>query len=94
MLDLVRMLFDVGFFAADQFVLDFDVFLHIEHDDLGPIAGAIFGYVRQVEHAEVAHALLERADSGVYETLAFFRELILRIFGEVTVGAGDRDFLW
>src|SRR6202000_3117672 len=33
------------------------------------------------------------ADSGVHKSLALFRELILRIFRQIAVRAGDRDLL-
>src|ERR1700685_3825895 len=41
-------LFDVGFFAADQLVGDIYIFLRVQHNDLGSVASAILGNIRQI----------------------------------------------
>ncbi len=35
-------LFNIGFFGADELVLNFYAALHVEDDDAGTVAGAIF----------------------------------------------------
>ncbi len=86
-------LFDVGFLTADELVFDLNLALQVKYNYAGAIAGTIFRNVGEIEHAEVAHALFELADFGVDVTLALLGVFVLGVFGEVTVGAGDGDFL-
>ena len=85
--------FGVGFLAADQLVFDFGFTLDIEDDDAGAEAGAVLGNIGEVEHAEVAEAFFQVADSRVDEALAFLGEFVLGVFGKIAVGAGDGNFL-
>jgi len=86
-------LFDVGFLAADELVLDFDVTLGVQDDEARAVAGAVRGNIGEIQHAQIAHALFEMGDLEIDVALALFGVLVLGIFGEVAVGAGDGDFL-
>ena len=86
-------LFGVGFLGTDKLVFDLYVALGVEHGESGTVTGAILGNVGEIEHAEIAHALLELGDTGVNVTLALLGVLVLGVFGEVAVGARDGDFL-
>src|SRR5579863_8015084 len=86
-------LFDVGFLDAYELVLNFQVFLDVHHDNTRAVAGTVFWNVGEVEHAEITHALFEVADFGVYVALALFGVLVLGVFGEVAVRAGNGNFL-
>src|SRR5450432_4104373 len=79
----------VGFLGTHQLVFDFDVFLGIEHGQTGAVAGAVLGDVGQVEHAQIAQALFQLADAGVYKSLALFGVFIFGVFGKIAVGASD-----
>src|ERR1700674_1124614 len=85
--------FGVGFFGADELVLDLHLAMDIEHDDARAVAGTVFWNIAEVEHAEIAQALLELGDAGVDIALALLGELVLGVFGEVAVGAGDGNLL-
>lgn len=85
-------LFGVDFLTANEFVLDFDVFVRVENENAGAVAGAVFRNVGEIEHAEVAHAFFKLADARVDKALALLGVFVLGIFGKVAVGAGDRDF--
>src|ERR1700682_2241006 len=86
-------LLGVGFLAAHELVIDFDVALHVQNGELGTVAGAVFWDIAEVQHAEIAHALLEMADLEVDVALAFLGVLVFGVFGEVAVSAGDSDLL-
>src|SRR6266849_3148066 len=86
-------LFDVGFFAADELVFNFLALLHVNDDDARAVAGTVFRNIGEVQHAEVAHALFKLADFGVDVALALLGVLVLGVFGEVAVRAGNGDFL-
>jgi len=85
--------FGVNFFAADELVLDLDVFVGIENENSGAVTGTIFGNVGEIQHSEVAHAFFQLADAGVDETLALLCVFVFGVFGEVTVRACDGNFL-
>ena len=86
-------LFDVGFFAADELVFDLNVALHVKHNNTRTIAGAVFGYVGEIEHAEITHALFKLADFGVDVALALLGVFVFGVFGEVAVSASNGDLL-
>ncbi len=88
-----KTLFDVGFFAADELVFDLNVALQVKYKYAGAVARTVPGNVTEIEHAKIAHALLEIADLGVHVALALFGVFVLRIFREVTVRASYGDFL-
>src|SRR5262249_4997693 len=64
-----------------------------QNENARAVPGAVFGNVVEVEHAEVAHALFEVRDFGVYVGLPLFCGLVLGVFGKVAVGAGDSNLL-
>src|SRR6266851_5145870 len=82
-------LLGVGFFGAHEGVFDFCVALEVQNGEARAVAGAVLRDIGEVQHAEVAHALLEMADLEVDVALAFLGVLVLGVFGEVAVGAGD-----
>jgi hypothetical protein len=86
-------LFDVGFLGADELVFDFLALLHVNDYDARAIAGTVFRNIGEVQHAEVAHALFELADFGVDVALVFLGVLVLSVFREVAMRAGNGDFL-
>src|SRR5258706_15784286 len=58
-------LLDVGFFAADELVIDFLAFLHVIDYDARAVTGTIFRNISEVQHAEAAHPLFEAAVFGI-----------------------------
>ena len=86
-------LLGVGFLAADERVFDFGVALQVQNGEARAVSGAVLGDIGKVQHAEIAHALLEMGDLEVDVALALFGEFVLGVFGEVAVGAGDSDLL-
>src|SRR6266478_1097721 len=86
-------LFDVGFLAADELVFDFLALLHVNDYDARAVAGTVFRNIGEVQHAEVAHALFELADLGIDVALALLGVFVLGVFGEVSVRAGNGNFL-
>src|ERR1700687_1270928 len=86
-------LLGVGFLAAHELVIDFDVALHVQNGELGTVSGAVLRDIAEVPHAESAHALLEMANLEVDVALAFLGVLVLGVFGEVAVSAGNSDLL-
>src|ERR1700694_1361828 len=83
----------IGFLAAHEFVIDFDVALDVQNGELGTVSRAILGDIAEVQHAEIAHALFEMGDLEVDVALAFLGVLVLGVFREVAVGTGDSDLL-
>jgi len=86
-------LLGVDFLTADERVFDFCVALYVEHSEPRAISRAILRDIGEVQHAQIAHALLEMGDLEVDEALALLGEFVLGVFGEVAVGACDSDFL-
>jgi len=78
---------------AHECVFDFCVALQVQNGESGTVAGAVFRDIAEVQHAEIAHTLLEMADLEVDVALAFLGVLVLGVFREVTVSAGDSDLL-
>jgi len=82
---------DVGLFAGDELVGDLFVLGAVEDDDGGAVADAVAGDVVEVDHGELAHALLELAEAGVDELLALLGGVVLGVFAEVSEGDGLLD---
>src|SRR6202171_3866259 len=49
----------VGFLAAHELVIDFDVALHVQNGELGTVSGAVLRDIAEAQHAEIPHALFE-----------------------------------
>src|SRR6267378_2905535 len=86
-------LLGVDFLAAHECVFDFCIALHVQNGEPGTVAGAVLRDIAEVQHAEIAHALFEMADLEVDVALAFLGVLVLGVFGEVAMSAGDSDLL-
>ena len=82
---------DVGLFAGDELVGDLLVLGGVEDHDGGAEADLVAGDVVEVDHGELAHALLELAEAGVDEDLALLGHVVFGVFGEVAEGDGLLD---
>src|SRR6267154_971021 len=79
----------VGFLAAHQGVVNLFIALQIQHRETRAVAGAVLRNIGEVQHAEIAHALLEMGDLEVDVALAFLGELVLGVFREVAMRASN-----
>src|SRR5260370_18718573 len=86
-------LIGVSFLAAHQRIFDFRVALEVHNGEPGTVSRAVLGDIAEVHHAEIAHAFLEMGNLEVDVALALLGELVLGVFGEVSVGAGNGDLL-
>ena len=77
---------DVGLFAGDELVGDLLVLAGVEDDDRGAEADLVVRNVREVDHGELAHALLQLAEAGVDEHLALLGHVVFGVFAEVAKG--------
>src|SRR4029077_344504 len=59
----------VGFFAGHQLVFNFGGFVHVAQPNARPVSSAIVRNIAEIQHAEIAHALLELAQPGRNEAL-------------------------
>ena len=71
---------DVRLLAGDELVGELFVLGRVEDNDGGAEADLIAWDVREVDHSELAHALLELAEAGVDELLTLLGGVVLGIF--------------
>ena len=69
----------VGFFAGHQLVLHFRSLSYVAEPYARPVSGAIVRNIAEIQHAEIAHALLELAQASRNEALTLFRVFVFRV---------------
>src|SRR5580692_7160417 len=83
----------VGFFAGHQLVFNFGGFVHVAQPDARPVSGAIARNIAEIQHAEIAHTLLELAQTSRNEALALFGVFVFRILRKIPVSPRLHQFL-